>query len=409
MTNARNLQMISWRKRNISLLIFLSIVLLACYPGCSSYLSVDMVTIVDEIPYLHATLETDEHCYSREDHYFMSNNNGRNWKEIVVPPIAMQPTANPPEEVQLTVCVPNQTHTCYRISGKEKVEISTDGGLTWKTDWKLPPGRKSYMARDDTIPRKDGVDTIPKDMGIAVRKAGHLVIVAMGNQGVLIKSTDGDWIRYPVATQHKLYERYDQAYPPPFFASSIREAIETTLIEILLSGLITELFLVVISITSWVMIGKMNNGISGKKIGLFGLPFIFFIILFFDPLLNVSTRLLPDASSLHMSYEKGFFFLFPLIGLIISWSLIILSSPNRKSTLLFALFILGCVILFWAVTYLPFFAWAFGVIPFYEIAVATAIAGGIFISVWGFRKIKAMALLTVQDAPGIKPDTVPEV
>ncbi len=97
MTNARNLQMISWRKRNISLLIFLSIVLLACYPGCSSYLSVDMVTIVDEIPYLHATLETDEHCYSREDHYFMSNNNGRNWRKSQFH-YSMQPTANPPEE-----------------------------------------------------------------------------------------------------------------------------------------------------------------------------------------------------------------------------------------------------------------------------------------------------------------------
>ena len=369
---------------------------MSCYPACLSYMTVNRVMIVDETPYLHAVVETDEHCYSREDHYFVSNNNGKNWKEVFSLPFEMPVSIENPENVQLSVCVPDQPQTCYRIAGKERVEISRDGGATWKTDWKLPIGRKKYLERDDTINRLGGVDTIPFDLGIAVRKIGHLVIVPMGNQGVLVKSTEGKWTRYPVAVQHKLYERFDQAYPPPFFASTVKEAADAVIFEMILSGLLAALFFIIITITAWIHIEKHEHTLSHRILPS-SLPFFLLMIVFFILISNDFHGLIPYDASLYSIIKEGLQFLFPFIGWVVSWTLIIVFAPNRKSTLLLALFTLGWTFLFLVVINLVFFAWTFGIIPVYEIALIIAILSGFFTIRWGFRNEKRIALLTARE------------
>lgn len=389
----------SRQQLKIFLLVFLSIFILSCMPTCLSYLSVNRILIVDEIPYLHTIVETEENCYSRESHYFVSNNNGKNWKEISSPPAEMPPLIEDPKDVHLMVCVPDQLDFCYRISGTDQVEISSDRGKTWQIDWTIPPGRQAYIERDAYITQLSNVsfDTIPFDLGIAVRENGYLVIDAMGNQGVLIKSTDGKWTRYPVSTQHKLDERYDQAYPPPFYASDMQEAAQAITGERDFSAFAATILFIALSLFGWKNIHDDKN--FWRKLFKFSIPIPVSVLLLIGLLIF---GFLNFSSQLGIAVEEGYIWLVPVSGLFISWIQIIHNSQRRKFALLSALTALGCAILFVICTWLPFILWAIGTIPFYESALVISILCDMIIivlAIWGEKRIVTLAAQRVPASP----------
>lgn len=126
-----------------------------------------------------------------------SQDGGRTWQETFNAPSALA------EDVTLPriVCESTQPNLCYRIAQKEQVEESRDGGKTWRIAWSIPPGRGAYMERVGSGAPSGRIDMGPYDLAL-VGPPGtnglHTLVVAMGDQGVLVRTPEGAWERYGV-------------------------------------------------------------------------------------------------------------------------------------------------------------------------------------------------------------------
>jgi hypothetical protein len=93
--------------------------------------------------------------------YVRSQDGGRSWDPLASeePPYAVE---DPPQEVLRAfeqdlelpkiLCAPENPQTCYRVTGEEIIEASSDGGDSWHIVWEIPPGRREYMQRVKNIP-----------------------------------------------------------------------------------------------------------------------------------------------------------------------------------------------------------------------------------------------------------------
>ena len=365
------------------------------------YLTVDQVVIGDETPYIHASEYQSWGpgcCFLNESHYFTSQDYGKTWEEVAKPSTAVLPVIEQPGEAQVTKCVPNNQEICYRLIGKDYIEISTDGGKTWQIDWQMPFGRKKYMERNPEIASFVRVtpDTIPFDLGIISKDNQHTVIVAMGNQGLLVKSTKGIWERYriPSTSGYRML-----GVPLPFYASSFKEATqvlgtETTRIVL---GMLS--FFILLSILTWRNINKQISEFDRAKTRWSYIPFVLsvvgFVILIF--LVFANLFLIPLQDSRFADFLYSVFLepsvsvcLIPIAGLLVSWLVFILLFPHHKIGLLAALGALIYSILFGIGTYLPFILWTFGVIPLYEIALVISLVLGVLAIIFGFRYEKRL-------------------
>ena len=127
----------------------------------------------------------------------LSQDGGRTWQETHNAPSTLA------EDVTLPriVCEPTQPNLCYRIAQKEQVEESRDGGKTWRIAWSIPPGRRAYMERVGSGAPSRRIDMGPYDLAL-VGPPGtnglHTLVVAMGDQGILVRTPEGAWNRYGV-------------------------------------------------------------------------------------------------------------------------------------------------------------------------------------------------------------------
>jgi hypothetical protein len=387
---------------SIVLMIVITGLLSACDPLAYPYLSANRIVIANETAYLHVSEGNSwgvGGIILNEDHYFVSGDHGKTWREIDSPPIEMPPPVEDAQAVRLTACVPNDARTCYRIAGEELVEISPDGGKTWQIDWKTPPGRKQYMGKNPSITPflKVEPDSVPYDLGIIPDGSRHIVIVAMGNQGVLVKSSNGNWERYAVAPvkSNKL------ASPLPYYAGSLDDAWSALSTETTWTFLLAFVFLVLLSLVGWRKLYSNAGRDSRSKFLWWGTPFILaivgfaclivlIVVDFFAPLFSESpvggflSRLISNLSLAIC--------LIPIIGLIISWLLVAATSPNRKTGFLAAAATLGYTLLFTAGILLPFVLWAFGIIPIYEIALVVALIFGLLSVYFGYRHVRRLAI-----------------
>ncbi|MEV0625885.1 hypothetical protein [Nonomuraea wenchangensis] len=97
----------------------------------------------------------------------------------------------PPKRPAKAMCVPYQATRCYRVaSGRLGVEQSDDGGDTWRLSW--TPSRDDH----DRLVRQFG-DRLPRSGGLAVQgwRGGHVVVVANGSEGILLRDETGSWRR----------------------------------------------------------------------------------------------------------------------------------------------------------------------------------------------------------------------
>ncbi|MEU6723508.1 hypothetical protein ABZ917_07340 [Nonomuraea wenchangensis] len=97
----------------------------------------------------------------------------------------------PPKRPTTAMCVPYKATRCYRVTpGRLGVEQSDDGGDTWRPSWSPP--------RDDLdrLARQHG-DDLPRSGGLAVQgwRGGHVVVVANGSEGILLRDESGSWRR----------------------------------------------------------------------------------------------------------------------------------------------------------------------------------------------------------------------
>jgi hypothetical protein len=102
-----------------------------------------------------------------------------------------------------TVCHPDHPEQCYRISGREQVEYSGNGGNSWRTGWRIPYGREHFMQRTHLRPLSckyfvEEMTTQPLDIALVKKGSDYVAVVAMGNEGVLTLDFAQDWNRYAV-------------------------------------------------------------------------------------------------------------------------------------------------------------------------------------------------------------------
>jgi hypothetical protein len=121
-------------------------------------------------------------------------------------------------------CVPGDPRTCYRTAPAGRVEVSRDGGVNWSTAWALP--RQDYMRRlHDSGPPVSGVvaegpfDPGPHDLVVLPQGGGYRLIVALGSEGVVVRTPDGEWAQWPTT----------MAYPTPPRADSLNSVLATSL------------------------------------------------------------------------------------------------------------------------------------------------------------------------------------
>ncbi|NRQ37482.1 hypothetical protein HII36_37470 [Nonomuraea sp. NN258] len=88
---------------------------------------------------------------------------------------------------------------CYRVMpGKLGVEESGDGGRTWRVAWEPTTARVEWLNRkyaDRAYAGQEGRAALVRSFALVVqeRPGGHVVVVANGADGILVRETSGEW------------------------------------------------------------------------------------------------------------------------------------------------------------------------------------------------------------------------
>ncbi|WP_182898230.1 hypothetical protein [Microbispora sp. H10830] len=121
---------------------------------------------------------------------------GRSWHEWKGSP---SPSASPFPSPATRACVPAEPRRCYRVTpGRLRVEQTTDGGATWTVAWEISRGRQDWLDRAYENPDPFGEHS---DRAVSVAVAvqavpgGHVVAVANGTDGVVLRDVSGRWRR----------------------------------------------------------------------------------------------------------------------------------------------------------------------------------------------------------------------
>jgi hypothetical protein len=116
---------------------------------------------------------------------------GLSWSQATDPPPAVATALAEPPSLSQTRCLEQHSGICFRITGAEQIERSSDGGQTWLVDWRLPPGRKDYMERACGLGCV--IDARPKDLAILENGLQYWVVAPLGQYGLLARQPDGQW------------------------------------------------------------------------------------------------------------------------------------------------------------------------------------------------------------------------
>ncbi|ETK34301.1 hypothetical protein [Microbispora sp. ATCC PTA-5024] len=102
-----------------------------------------------------------------------------------------------------SACVPGEPRRCYRVVPRRlKVEQSDDAGATWSTAWEISPGRQRWLERGHQhvfggTTLEEYADDEMASVALAVLPVpeGHVVAVANGPDGVVLRDPAGRWHR----------------------------------------------------------------------------------------------------------------------------------------------------------------------------------------------------------------------
>ena len=136
---------------------------------------------------------------------FLSRDLGSTWEMVQPVPAEILSDMEGPAALPLTLCQPEDKQNCYRISGQPWVEGSQDGGVSWHIAWQIPPERERYINRaNSSIIGGCGKtpNLIPLDMAFVTRSGSSTLVVAMGNEGVVVHPPSGGWQRTAVDFVH---------------------------------------------------------------------------------------------------------------------------------------------------------------------------------------------------------------
>ncbi|MGI5285071.1 hypothetical protein ACQEVF_17285 [Nonomuraea polychroma] len=126
-----------------------------------------------------------------------SGDHGATWSSNSVPfddiPPDVRSRLQEAQTPQAAACVHYQATRCYQVvPGQMAVEQSDDGGKTWRPSWSLADGDE----RERLVRRYDDASGL-RSMGLAVQawRGGHVVVVANGLDGIVVRDESGTWQR----------------------------------------------------------------------------------------------------------------------------------------------------------------------------------------------------------------------
>ena len=92
-------------------------------------------------------------------------------------------------------CVSGTPARCYRLKPAQ-VELSADGGQTWRTDWQFHPSPLFVSRLTSGRPNKESMGPYALEI-LNLGDKSHIVAVALGAEGVLLRDPSGTWQRQP--------------------------------------------------------------------------------------------------------------------------------------------------------------------------------------------------------------------
>ncbi len=248
-------------------------------------------------------------------------------------------------------CDPTNQQQCYRIGPPDQVEESSDHGATWQISWRVPEARRTYIERYANASSCWGpasLDAGPYDLAFVEHADGMEVVVAMGGQGLLVRTGDGVWHRREVIG----------ARPIPWEAGGENLILPETLIS-LIGACLAQLTLAAIAARPWTKPWRwaVVAVINGVGIGMILWPTVF----------------------------PSDFSLVALINFLLGWPVLLVGILLGLAQIAAAFGAgrawqsLGLVSLVTAVSYSSFYAWTEGYIARYEVAAGAAVVASLAI------------------------------
>lgn len=318
---------------------------------------------------------------------YVSDDMGLSWTELSDVPLDVGERLSNAPQLPKIVCDPYIETKCYRVSGDEVVEYSTDGGSSWAVAWRVPPGRRFFMDRlVDGILRKGEIDLGPYDIVIVGDSKHRTILAAMGSEGVLIGSEDDTWLRQEVGS----------AYPTRFAAKFNTEIIWLLRLEIIAVTVTAILAWVILNHSYWECVSHwvskaLPNDRTKKWIvkplrtilGIYLMAFILGIGI-------VQKIHQPDVFGLAFYFLIGIQIL-PIVGYGIYVGRLKKYTPNqgelKKVILLLFLILTGLLVL----GILPLVLWTLGTIPFYSIAFVLSVGIIVWLISLASKEVKKRA------------------
>jgi hypothetical protein len=271
------------------------------------------------------------------DGVFYSKDGGHTWvkTDFALPPQVTSKLDQFPE-LPVTLCLPDDPSVCYR-TGQESIMVSLDAGRTWSISWNIPQGRRRYMELYSYQ-----LDLGPYDLAVLELDGRHVIVAAMGTEGVLVKTDDAAWQSYSVGYAGPM---------PAFGASGFSAAMDAVSTELNWIAFISILLL---------FLNMLANVKSRNHRG-FGILKTVAITVIISIMLTISSIATPFAETMLFIGV-----MFSLVCAVATVSLLfqqLLTNTTRRGVAG-----LGILMMIWLTSCGLFISWAFGIIPVYETA-----------------------------------------
>jgi hypothetical protein len=359
--------------------------------------------------------------------WYETSDNGKSWSRVDPIPEGAKEVWSPPEEVVVTD--PHNPLILYRVKRERyrreregRVEYSEDGGSTWQIAWQVPAGRRQFVDRSvrEGLFAWPTIEMGPNDLAFTPDSSGTLV-VAMGTEGVLVRDPSGTWARYPVGSTS----------PTPF--STLNPAKVIDILDYP-EGVVLDfsvlLVSVVVSILGWVPILRAVKRVHGGRKVVWAIrPILVSLVVLLLVMAGgyvgyVLVR--PGPSTSILGFLGGILFslvlllfvlpivpmllavLVPVALSLIIWSRVISLASDKESAersrngsvwTTVGLFLAG---------WLPFFLWGAGLVPWYNVALVSAIVLGLAVVVVGATRVYRHSRAAVgQDQPHVPASNAP--
>jgi hypothetical protein len=338
---------------------------------------------------------------------YISRDDGKTWTWENDIPAEVGQKFIQPVNLPFVLCDPTALQTCYRIDGQPRVDESHDGGHTWQIAWEIPASREQYIQRAATRRTIGGQgcgktpDLRTFDMLFTLEEGGSKLLVAMGNEGLLIHTAGAGWQRTEIAFYANGAKMLFNPAPTDYAARSFDEALQNTQPEWVIGLAIAYLAYLLTSALAWVYAAFHASTEAKPKLGWVFSPTRLLAILVLVLLagwLSYTLRLLPMQimNTLSMFWLLAVA-LVPLVILVLSIIIwvragALISHHGAFSRLAWAALLLGALV--FLITWAGFMLWAFNVVPVYETAQIMVIALIVVIYItgilWVLRSMRRM-------------------